>query len=440
MLFRGPRPLTGPWPMVTVQIPVRDEAHVIGRLLNAVRELDYPNFEVQMLDDSEDETKGIVAKEVARLRAESFPIEVLWRRDNFGRKAGALNDGLKTAKGEFIAMFDADFVPPSDFLKRIVPAFFESDDIGFAQGRWTFLNETESWLTRMQSLLLSAYMTVEQPARSARGFPFTFNGTGGVWRRTCIDSAGGWHVDCVIEDLDLTCRAWMKGWKFRHYANITVPCRLPSTLRQFRFQQRRWTKGNAQIFRKYTLPILFAERPVPEKLALLAHILPKPAGFLLVFLSLLPWHGRCYGLRLAIGLLAFLTFYSYLRAGHLVRKSFGEVSRGLFPSHFAASVAGTVAFFTGFSLLSLSVYLQGLFIPSPEYVRTAKGPGYSSPFDSLCYFEILFGFACASISVISYFQGRYLGALFSIPIALCFIAVGALSLLSPERSLRSAND
>ncbi|HBP20293.1 MAG TPA: glycosyl transferase family 2 [Planctomycetes bacterium] len=248
----GPAPpAPSSWPRVTVQLPLYNEAAVARRLIEAVSALDYPAdlLEVQVLDDSSDETQAIVADAVSRAAARGLRIRHVRRPTRSGYKAGALAHGLQTAEGELIAIFDADFVPAPDFLRRTVP-WFQERELGLVQGCWTHLNRDASSLTRLQALALDAHFRVEQAARSRSGRFFNFNGTAGVWRREAIEAAGGWASDTITEDLDLSLRSQLCGWRFRFLEGVEVPSELPEDLAAFRAQQRRWTRGSGQTARK----------------------------------------------------------------------------------------------------------------------------------------------------------------------------------------------
>ncbi len=247
----------GEYPFVTVQLPVYNELYVVKRLLNAVAAFDYPKdkFEIQILDDSTDETVALVDSKVAALEPKGLNISHIRRSTREGFKAGALAHGLLTAKGELIAIFDADFIPPRDFLKKTVP-YFEDKQVGLVQTKWEHINENYSFLTRMQAFGLDAHFTIEQQGRNAGGHFINFNGTAGIWRRNCIIDAGNWQPDTLTEDLDLSYRAQLKGWKFLYLEHIGSPAELPVTMNAVKTQQFRWTKGAAECAKKNLLSVL----------------------------------------------------------------------------------------------------------------------------------------------------------------------------------------
>jgi cellulose synthase/poly-beta-1,6-N-acetylglucosamine synthase-like glycosyltransferase len=238
-------------PTVTVQLPVYNELYVVERLIEAVSQFEYPRdkFEIQVLDDSTDETVDVVAKKVAEVKARGIDIVHIHRTNRKGFKAGALEEGLAVAKGEFIAIFDADFLPNPNFLLETIP-YFESDDIGVVQTRWSHINKKFSLLTELQAFGLNAHFSIEQGGRNAAGHFINFNGTGGVWRKKTIVDAGGWEHDTLTEDLDLSYRAQMKGWRFVYLEHVTAPAELPVAMTALKNQQFRWTKGGAECFRK----------------------------------------------------------------------------------------------------------------------------------------------------------------------------------------------
>ena len=272
-------------PTVTVQLPLYNEMYVAERLMDAVAALDYPRnkLEIQVLDDSTDETTRIVAGKVAALRAAGYKIEHVQRQDRRGYKAGALQNGLKTATGEFIAIFDADFVPRPDFLQRTIH-HFTNPCAGMVQTRWGHLNERYSLLTRLQSIIVDWHFIIEQTARSRSGRFFNFNGTAGIWRRAAIETAGGWHADTLAEDLDLSYRAQMKGWGFIFLPDVVTPGELPPDMNAFKTQQHRWAKGSVQACKKL-LPLIWrANVPLKVKIEGTVHLTSNFGHLMLLLL------------------------------------------------------------------------------------------------------------------------------------------------------------
>jgi hypothetical protein len=279
-------------PSVTIQLPLYNEATVVQRLLDAVSRMDYPadRLEIQVLDDSDDETRVLAQIAVERLQRQGLDIQYLRRPTREGYKAGALEFGLKSAKGELIAIFDADFVPNSDFLKSIV-GHFQQPGVGMVQARWGHLNRDASLLTVLQALMLDGHHLVENRARYAVGCYFNFAGTAGVWRRSAIVGAGGWQHDTLTEDLDLSYRAQLAGWRFVYRADVVTPSELPEDISAFRAQQYRWAKGTVQTARKLLRDVVNERLLTPgQRLEAVFHLTPHFAYPLMLTLSvLLPW-------------------------------------------------------------------------------------------------------------------------------------------------------
>ena len=262
-----------PLPMVTVQLAVFNEECVIGRLVDAVGALDWPadRLEIQVLDDSTDGTPAIVAEHLERLRARGLAVAHLQREQRTGYKAGALEAGMEQARGELLALFDADFVPPVDFLRRSVGRFADPR-IAAVQGRWTHLNRNASWLTRAQALAIDSHFAVEQEARCRAGWFLNFNGTAGIWRKAAIIDAGGWSDDTLTEDLDLSYRVQLKGWRLEYDASLACPAELPTGLLAFKAQQRRWATGSIQAARKLLPAVWRSDWSLGSKLQASLHL------------------------------------------------------------------------------------------------------------------------------------------------------------------------
>ncbi len=247
-----PLPALADPPRVTVQLPIFNELYVVERLIDAAAALDYPRekLEIQVLDDSDDETTSVAAARVDAFRKLGLDITLIHRTNRTAFKAGALANGFQRARGEFIVIFDADCVPPRDFLKQTIPHLCADPQLGLVQTRWGHLNAKYSSLTRAQSIALDGHFVVEQTARARNGLFFNFNGTAGVWRRTCIEQCGGWQGDTVSEDLDLSYRAQMRGWKFLFLPDIVSPAEIPPQIHAWKRQQFRWAKGSTQCLVK----------------------------------------------------------------------------------------------------------------------------------------------------------------------------------------------
>src|SRR5580765_3904093 len=254
-------------PRVTVQLPLLNEMYVVERLVKAVTEIDYPRdrLEIQVLDDSTDETVNIAQATVADYAREGFDIHYIHRDDRTGFKAGALEHGLKTAKGEMIAIFDADFVPKPDFLRKLID-YFVTPTVGCAQMRWSHINGSYNLLTRLQTIMLDGHFVVEQTTRNRTGNFFNFNGTAGIWRRQTIEMSGGWQHDTLTEDTDLSFRAQLMGWQFIYLLDEDAPAEIPVDVNAFKAQQRRWAKGVLQVWFKLYKRIWYTPLPLRVKL------------------------------------------------------------------------------------------------------------------------------------------------------------------------------
>jgi cellulose synthase/poly-beta-1,6-N-acetylglucosamine synthase-like glycosyltransferase len=275
-------------PVVTIQLPIYNEMYVADRLIDAVCQIEYPRelLEIQVLDDSTDETTGIAELAVRRLAARGFDIQYLHRVDRRGYKAGALEAGLKQATGEFIAIFDADFVPPEDFLLRSL-GHFDDPKVGMVQARWGHINQDYSLLTKIQSILLDAHFVLEHGGRNRAGCFFNFNGTAGVWRREAIEEAGGWQHDTLTEDLDLSYRAQLAGWRFVFLPDLVSPAEVPVEMNSFKSQQHRWAKGSIQTCLKLLPRILRSNQPLGVKAEAFFHLSANFNYLLMSVLSVL---------------------------------------------------------------------------------------------------------------------------------------------------------
>ena len=281
-------PSVVPLPRVTVQLPIYNELYVSERVIAAVCRLDYPTelLEIQVLDDSTDETVEVVRRSVERARDQGIDIVHIRRSHRTGFKAGALGYGLELATGEFIAIFDADFVPEPDFLRRTLP-HFERPDVAFVQARWGHLNRDYSLLTKLQALAIDGHFLVEQNARGARGYWFNFNGTAGIWRTAAIHDAGGWTADTLTEDLDLSYRACLRGWRGQYLPDLVVRGEVPVQISGFRRQQHRWARGSLECAMRLVPQIWRSSARIPVKLQATAHLTSYGIHLLLFALMLL---------------------------------------------------------------------------------------------------------------------------------------------------------
>jgi cellulose synthase/poly-beta-1,6-N-acetylglucosamine synthase-like glycosyltransferase len=349
--------------------------YVVGRLIDAACAMVYPKdkLEIQVLDDSTDQTVEVVAGYVERYRKQGFDIKQVRRKDRVGFKAGALREGLTTARGEFVAIFDADFVPRQDFLLKTIPHFVSDAGIGMVQTRWEHLNSEYSLLTRTQAMALDGHFVIEQSVRNKVGFFINFNGTAGVWRKTCIEDAGNWQSDTLTEDLDLSYRAQLRGWRFKYLNNVTSPAELPSEINALKSQQFRWTKGAIETARKILPHVWRSKLPLKIKIHATFHLtnnLVFPfivlAGILNVPLVFLKHSGLydSYFTMMSVGVFAFIgSFLFYLFSQKDV---YGDWRRRLFL--FPVFMAGSM----GFAVNNSRAVIEGLFRKKSEFVRTPK--------------------------------------------------------------------
>ncbi|OGG54800.1 MAG: glycosyl transferase family 2 [Candidatus Handelsmanbacteria bacterium RIFCSPLOWO2_12_FULL_64_10] len=287
---RTPEPPAPPdvWPTVTVQLPVYNERYVVERLIRSVAAMDYPRdrLDIQILDDSTDDTAQIAETCVEALRREGYRVFHVRRGSREGFKAGALAEGLKTAGGEFIAVFDADFVPPEGLLRRVIPHFGDPG-VGMAQVRWGHVNRDYSLLTKVQAIFLDGHFVMEHGARSRSGLFFNFNGTAGVWRRRCIEEAGGWQGDTLTEDLDLSYRAQLCGWRFVFLPDVVAPAEIPVDVNAWKTQQHRWAKGSIQTARKLLPRVLKSDLPLRVKAESFFHLTGNFSYLLMALMAVL---------------------------------------------------------------------------------------------------------------------------------------------------------
>jgi len=294
--FRNRKNVPGPppemavsaWPKVTVQLPIFNERYVIERLIEAVAQFDYPRelLDIQVLDDSTDETQQVARDCVERHRALGVPITYIHRDNREGFKAGALHEGLRVASGDFVTIFDADFIPPADFLRRTVP-YFTDPQLAMVQTRWTYINRNYSVLTEVEAILLDGHFAIEHSSRYRSNLFFNFNGTAGIWRRSAIEDAGGWQHDTLTEDTDLSYRAQLRGWKFLYLPEIECPSELPVEMNAFKSQQARWAKGLMQTAKKVLPRVLRSDAPSEVKAEAFFHLTANISYPLMVFLSII---------------------------------------------------------------------------------------------------------------------------------------------------------
>ena len=367
-------------PFVTIQLPVYNELYVMKRLLKNIAKLEYPidKLEIQVLDDSTDESIETTAKQIKLIQAIGIDIQHIRRDNRKGFKAGALKEGLKTAKGEFIAVFDADFLPQKDWLLQTVP-YFKDVEIGVVQTRWGHINRDYSTLTKIQAFALDAHFTLEQVGRNSQGHFINFNGTAGLWRKECIYDAGNWEGDTLTEDLDLSYRAQLKNWKFKYLEHVETPAELPVIISAARSQQFRWNKGGAENFQKMMKRIIKSKNvSFKTKIHSLLHLL-NSSMFICIFLVAvlsIPMlyikneyeHLKVYFYVMSFFVVSSLIFF--ICYWHMYKNTYGGGFKNFFKY-----IAAFFTFFSiamGFSLHNTIAVLEGHIGKKSEFVRTPK--------------------------------------------------------------------
>ncbi len=361
-------------PKVTVQLPIYNEIYVVRRLLKSVSNLDYPRelLQVQVLDDSTDDTREVTEACAAELRERGFNVQLIQRIDRVGFKAGALEEGLRSAESEFVCILDADFVAQPDLLQRTIH-FFTDPQVGMIQTRWGHLNRCYSLLTRVQAMFLDGHLVLEQTARSRSGRFFNFNGTAGLWRRSCIEQSGGWQHDTLTEDLDLSYRAQLAGWKFIFLPDVVTPAELPVDMNGFKSQQHRWTKGSVQTCKKLLPRIWRSPLPFPIKLEATAHLVSNFAYLLLACLCVLmnPWVGGPQGWVRTI----LIDIPIFLTASVSVAIFYICAQRELHPRSWAKEILFLPCLLSlgvGLSLNNARAVLEAMFNHHSDFARTPK--------------------------------------------------------------------
>jgi cellulose synthase/poly-beta-1,6-N-acetylglucosamine synthase-like glycosyltransferase len=367
----------GSWPRVTVQLPLYNERYVVERLIDTACVLDYPPelLEIQVLDDSSDSTTEIAAERVAYHAGRGVHVELVRRGRRDGYKAGALAHGLERAKGEFVLILDADFLPPPGLLRRMLPPLSDPD-VGMVQARWGHLNENASWLTRTQALVLDAHFFIEHGARSAAGLFFNFNGTAGLWRASCLRDAGGWQSDTLTEDLDLSYRAQMRGWRFVFIPDVVVPGELPENVRAFKNQQARWAQGSIQTARKLLPELLRGDWSWRVKLEAIAHLTSYVPAPLTLALAVLVFPAAVVRFNHGWPLLLFADLFFFAAAigplAYFYAETLRAAGRRAWPA-IVWYVPMILALGIGISVNNTRALVAGLTSRRPaEFVRTPK--------------------------------------------------------------------
>lgn len=367
-------------PFVTIQLPVYNELYVMERLLENISKMEYPKnkLEIQVLDDSTDESFQVTANHIKVLQQSGLDIKHVIRDGRKNFKAGALKEGLKVAKGEYIAIFDADFMPKKDWLKRTIP-YFKDPEVGVVQTRWSHINRNYSLLTKVQAFALDAHFSLEQVGRNTKGHFINFNGTAGVWRKKCIIDAGNWEGDTLTEDLDLSYRAQLKNWKFKYLEDVETPAELPVVISAARTQQFRWNKGGAENFRKMMWKVLKNENiSAKTKVHGLLHLLNSTMflNVLIVAVLSIPMlyikneyaHLKMYFYVMSFFVISTLIFF--VCYWYMFKKTYGNSIKG-----FIQYMVMFITFFSiamGFSLHNSIAVLEGHFGKRSEFIRTPK--------------------------------------------------------------------
>ena len=363
------------YPLVTIQLPLYNERYVITRLIDATMRLEYPKdkMEIQILDDSTDETTGIIHEHIKQYIEQGFDIKHIHRTNRQGYKAGALKEGLEVARGEYVAIFDADFIPRKKFLKRTIPYFFKEEKLGLVQTRWEHLNREYSLMTRTQAIALDGHFVIEQAVRNRAGFFINFNGTGGVWKKECIFDAGNWEADTLTEDLDLSYRAQMKGWKFKYLINFTSPAELPSDIFALKSQQFRWTKGAIETSKKIFPVVLKSNMSFKLKVQSFIHLCSNLAyPFILIAailnlpVMLVKLTGEYDTIFKFMSLFIFAFISSFLFYLYSQKDVYPDWQKRII--YFPVFLAGSM----GFSVNNTKAVFEGLLGKKSEFVRTPK--------------------------------------------------------------------
>jgi cellulose synthase/poly-beta-1,6-N-acetylglucosamine synthase-like glycosyltransferase len=428
-------------PIVTVQLPLFNEMYVAARLLDAVAKIEYSRLEIQVLDDSTDETQEICRAKVEELKQRGIDISYIHRIDRTGFKAGALANGLKTSKGEFIMVFDADFLPPADIVERTVH-FFTDERVGMVQARWDHVNRDYSRLTELQAMMLDGHFVIEHTARHRSGRFFNFNGTAGIWRRNAIDDAGGWSHDTLTEDMDLSYRAQLRGWQFIYLKDVVSPAELPVEMNAFKSQQFRWAKGSVQVAKKLLPTIWRSKVPFSVKLEASFHLTNNFAYPLLLLLSVMllpnllvrPRHGWREVLLIDLPLffgttLSIASFY--ITSQREVNRDWRKTIKRL-PLMMSLGI-GLCINQTRAVVEALVGHTSGEFVRTPKHgvVRRFEGwtaKRYRAAKTLIPFAEVFLAVYFAFAMVIAMIAGHYISMPFLLLFFLGFAYVGVLSL------------
>ncbi len=429
-----------PLPFVTIQLPIYNEKYVVKRLIESAININYPKekFEIQILDDSTDETSIIIATLVDKYKKDGFNISHIKRESRIGFKAGALQYGLQFANGDFIAIFDADFVIPEDFLLKTIH-YFKNSKVGLVQTCWDYINRNYSILTKVQSLMLDGHFIIEHFSRNRSGKFFNFNGTAGIWRKKAIIDAGGWHSDTLTEDLDLSYRAQLKGWKFIFLKDLKSISELPVEINSFKQQQHRWTKGSIETFFKIFPEILKSKLPLKIKLEAFFHLGGNFSYIFLLFLAIIMYPSIVARLNYGWYQLLFtdlpMFFVSFFSIYIFYLVAINESNKNLNKINIPVLMSTCI----GLSINNAKAVLEGIFKLKSQFNRTPKfniknkndtwfGKKYRLGLNFIAFLELLM--ACYYAYIIDFSIKRHNFA--SIPFLLLFFTgflyVGLLSI------------
>jgi len=410
------------WPKVTIQLPIFNERYVVERLILSVCRFDYPRelLEIQVLDDSTDDTVVIARSVVGRMRAQGFDIHYIRRDNRDGFKAGALKAGLETATGDLVGIFDADFIPTSSFLKETVP-YFTDPKIGMLQTRWGHINSDYSLLTRAQSMGIDGHFGIEQASRAWSGFFMNFNGTAGVWRKTTIEDAGGWQADTLTEDLDLSYRAQLKGWKLKFVTDVVCPAEVPVTINAFKSQQHRWAKGSIQTAKKNLGQLFRSDESLLVKIQAflhLTHYMVHPMMLLVVLTSIPMLYSQWFFDTLAFPIMIFTLLCLatcgpstlYLFSQRLLYRDWKSRIKFL---PFLMCLGTGIAVNNTKAVLEAFFNIRSGFVRTPKYGISKQGDSwhgkrYSIPLDAISILEFILGVYSLTGLLMFLFFSKYL--------------------------------
>ena len=429
-------------PLVTVQLPMFNEMYVAERLLEGVAGIDYPKdkLEIQVLDDSTDETQRIAAAKVEELRARGFDAVYIHRTDRTGYKAGALENGVKQAKGEYLLVFDADFVPTPSIIQQLIHHFTDPK-VGMVQARWGHLNRDYSMLTRVQSMMLDGHFVVEHIARNRSGRFFNFNGTAGIWRKDAIVDAGGWEHDTLTEDMDLSFRAQLRGWKFVYVPDALAPAEVPCEMNSFKSQQFRWAKGSAQTAKKLLPIVLRADVPLYIKIEAIFHLTNNFAYLFLVVLAMLQLPNMLLRRQMDRPELLLLDVPLFAMTSGSIVLFYLTTHRALYGNLWEAvrRLPLMMALGIGLSINNARAVVEGLLGKESEFVRTPKHgvvtkreswvkKKYKATKELATLVEMGFGLYFVATIGIAVFTGAWSSIPFLVLFMVGFLYVGSLSL------------